>query len=57
MSMPALRKLETDKVKYVYFGLLIALTFLGLIIIWITNNDRFITDIIGKELVTQQYFK
>jgi len=37
-SVPALRKLETDKVKYVYFALLLALTFLGLIIIWITNK-------------------
>lgn len=26
-------------------------------IIWITNNDRFITDIIGKALVDLQYFK
>jgi len=37
-SVPALRKLETDKVKYVYFTLLVAVTFLGLIIIWLTNK-------------------
>lgn len=37
-SVPALRKLETDKVKYVYFTLLIAVTLLGLVIIWITNK-------------------
>jgi hypothetical protein len=37
-SVPALRKLETDKVKYVYFTLLVTVTLLGLIIIWITDK-------------------
>jgi hypothetical protein len=37
-SVPALRKLETDKVKYVYFTLLVSVTLLGLIIIWITDK-------------------
>jgi hypothetical protein len=37
-SVPALRKLKTDKVKYVYFTLLLALTFFGLIVIWLTNK-------------------
>jgi hypothetical protein len=37
-SVPALRKLETDKVKYVYFSFLIALTLLGVVIIWIAGK-------------------
>jgi hypothetical protein len=37
-SVPALRKLETDKVKYVYFTLLVSVTLLGLVIIWITDK-------------------
>jgi hypothetical protein len=37
-AVPALRKLETDKVKYVYFSVLIALAALGLVIIWITDK-------------------
>ncbi len=37
-SVPALRKLETDKVKYVYFTLLVTVTLLGLVIIWITDK-------------------
>jgi hypothetical protein len=37
-AVPALRKLETDKVKYVYFTFLVAVTFLGLIIIWLTSK-------------------
>jgi hypothetical protein len=37
-SVPAFRKLETDKVKYVYFTLLVSVTLLGLVIIWITDK-------------------
>jgi hypothetical protein len=37
-SVPALRKLETDKVKYVYFTLLVSVTLLGLVIIWVTDK-------------------
>ncbi|MCI0357238.1 MAG: Nramp family divalent metal transporter [Planctomycetaceae bacterium] len=37
-SVPALRKLETDKVKYVYFAFLLALAAMGLVIIWITDK-------------------
>lgn len=37
-SVPALRKLETDKVKYVYFSFLVALTLLGVVIIWVSGK-------------------
>jgi hypothetical protein len=37
-SVPSLRKLETDKVKYVYFTLLVSVTMLGLVIIWVTDK-------------------
>jgi hypothetical protein len=37
-AVPALRKLETDKVKYVYFTFLVAVTLLGLVIIWLTDK-------------------
>ena len=37
-SVPALRKLETDKVKYVYFSFLVALTLLGVVIIWVAGK-------------------
>src|SRR5688572_6268848 len=36
-AVPALRKLETDKVKYVYFTALMSLAALGLIFIWATE--------------------
>ena len=39
---PALRKLETDKVKYVYFVTLMTLAALGLIIIWLTEKPGFV---------------
>ena len=41
-AIPALRKLETDKVKYVYFGFLVAVTLLGLVIIWLTDKPGFV---------------
>ena len=41
-AVPALRKLETDKVKYVYFCVLVALAGLGLVIIWITEQPGFV---------------
>ena len=37
-SIPSLRKLDTDKVKHVYFTLLVSVTLLGLIIIWLTDK-------------------
>ena len=39
-AVPALRKLETDKVKYVYFATLMTLAALGLIIIWAHRKAR-----------------
>jgi hypothetical protein len=41
-AVPALRKLETDKVKYVYFTTLMALAALGLVIIWLTEKPGFV---------------
>ncbi len=41
-AVPALRKLETDKVKYVYFATLMILAALGLIIIWATEKPGFV---------------
>ena len=41
-AVPALRKLETDKVKYVYFVTLMTLAALGLIIIWLTEKPGFV---------------
>lgn len=41
-AVPALRKLETDKVKYVYFVTLITLAALGLVIIWLTEKPGFV---------------
>src|SRR5207249_9349102 len=41
-AVPALRKLQTDKVKYVYFTTLMALTGFGLMIIWITEKPGFV---------------
>ncbi len=41
-SVPFLRKLETDKVKYVYFTLLVIYTACGIVIIWITETPGFI---------------
>ena len=41
-AVPALRKLETDKVKYVYFVTLMMLAALGLIIIWLTEKPGFV---------------
>jgi hypothetical protein len=41
-AVPALRKLETDKVKYVYFTTLMTLAALGLIIIWVTEKPGFV---------------
>ena len=41
-AVPALRKLETDKVKYVYFCVLVTLACLGLVIIWITEQPGFV---------------
>src|SRR5262245_27426200 len=41
-AVPALRKLETDKVKYVYFVTLMTLAGLGLIIIWLTEKPGFV---------------
>jgi hypothetical protein len=41
-AVPALRKLETDKVKYVYFGTLVTLTGCGLAIIWATEQPGFV---------------
>jgi hypothetical protein len=44
-AVPALRKLETDKVKYVYFVTLMSLAALGLIIIWITEKPAFVFEL------------
>jgi hypothetical protein len=41
-AVPALRKLETDKVKYVYFTTLMILAALGLIFIWATEKPGFV---------------
>jgi hypothetical protein len=41
-AVPALRKLETDKVKYVYFVTLMTLAALGLVIIWLTEKPGFV---------------
>jgi hypothetical protein len=41
-AVPALRKLETDKVKYVYFVTLMTLTCCGLMIIWATEKPGFV---------------
>jgi hypothetical protein len=41
-AVPALRKLETDKVKYVYFATLVVLTCCGLGIIWATEKPGFV---------------
>ena len=37
-ALPALRKLETDKIKYVYFSTLVTLMCLGLFIMWATDK-------------------
>jgi hypothetical protein len=44
-AVPALRKLETDKVKYVYFTTLMILAALGLIIIWATEKPGFVFEL------------
>jgi hypothetical protein len=44
-AVPALRKLETDKVKYVYFVTLMTLAALGLIIIWLTEKPGFVFEL------------
>jgi hypothetical protein len=41
-ALPALRKLETDKIKYVYFTTLMGLLSLGLVIMWITEKPGFV---------------
>jgi hypothetical protein len=41
-AVPALRKLETDKIKYVYFTTLMCLLGLGLTIIWATEKPGFV---------------
>jgi hypothetical protein len=41
-AVPAFRKLETDKVKYVYFATLMILAALGLMFIWATDKPGFI---------------
>jgi hypothetical protein len=41
-AVPALRKLETDKVKYVYFVTLMGLAALGLMFIWATEKPGFV---------------
>jgi hypothetical protein len=41
-AVPAFRKLETDKVKYVYFGTLMILAALGLMFIWATDKPGFV---------------
>jgi hypothetical protein len=41
-AVPALRKLETDKVKYVYFTVLMVYAALGLVIIWATEKPGFV---------------
>ena len=41
-AVPALRVLKTDKVKYVYFTTLMAITAFGLVIIWITEKPGFV---------------
>jgi hypothetical protein len=37
-AVPAIDKRPTDSVKYIYFGVLVTLTFFGLIVIWLTNK-------------------
>jgi hypothetical protein len=37
-AVPALRRLETDKIRYVYFTTLMSLMTLGLVIIWVTDK-------------------
>jgi hypothetical protein len=41
-SVPWFRTFETDKVKYVYFTLLIIYTACGIVIIWVTETPGFI---------------
>ena len=41
-AVPALRKLETDKVKYVYFSVLMVYAACGLVIIWVTEEPGFV---------------
>ena len=41
-AVPALRRLETDKVKYVYFVTLMFLACFGLTVIWITEKPGFV---------------
>src|SRR5205807_9139527 len=43
--VPTLQKLQTDKVKYVYFTTLMALTVLGLAIIWATEKPGFVFEL------------
>jgi hypothetical protein len=44
-ALPPLRKLESDKVKYVYFGLLLVYVTLGLLIIWVYEKPGFIFEL------------
>ncbi|MEX2172743.1 MAG: Nramp family divalent metal transporter [Pirellulaceae bacterium] len=41
-AVPSLRKLQTDKVKYVYFVVLMVFTACGLAIIWATEKPGFV---------------
>jgi len=41
-AVPALRRLKTDKVKYVYFTTLMVLTGFGLAVIWVTEKPGFV---------------
>jgi hypothetical protein len=41
-AVPALRKLETDRVKYVYFSVLLVYAACGVAIIWLTEEPGFI---------------